>query len=285
VDFFTPIVDDPYAFGLIAAANALSDVYSMGAKPITALNIIAFPDGDEPGMDVLSEILRGGYDKCEEAGVVILGGHSVDDKEPKYGLAVTGTVHPDRFWTIKGAQPGDKLVLTKPLGTGILSTAIKGGKANPEQIELLIQTASALNKSAAEAAASFDIHAATDVTGFGTANHLLDLCKASDVGAEVSISALPLLSGVRELVEAKVLPGGTKRNLQHARPDLDLGPEVTETDALIFADAQTSGGLLFAVPEEQAESLRKALIDCGTLAAAIIGQITPSEAGKIRLVK
>lgn len=283
VDFFSPIVDDPYAFGQIAAANSLSDIYAMGAEPITALNIIAFPEGDDPGMDVLGRILLGGRDKCEEAGVPILGGHSVDDKEPKYGLAVTGIIHPDDLWSKSGARPGDKLILTKPLGTGILATAIKKGAASPDQIKAVIETASGLNKSAAEAGRKFSVHAATDVTGFGLVNHLLDICKMSKVGARINYHALPVLDGVLEFIRQDVVPGGSRRNRNHAGLKFIVNPALSDSEALVACDAQTSGGILFAVSAEQAEDFVAALIETKSLAHAVIGEITDSPEPVVRL--
>ena len=283
VDFFTPIVDDPYAFGQIAAANALSDLYSMGATPITALNIIAFPEQGDPGLAVLSQILRGGFDKAAQAGVAILGGHSVDDKEPKYGMAVTGTVHPDKIWTKKGARAGDAIVLTKPLGTGIIATAIKKGNPGQGAVDTLIRIASTLNNTAAQAASRFEVHAATDVTGFGLLNHLLEICTPSGVGARVFFNKLPVLDGVAGLIDAGFVPGGTRKNLAFATPRLTLHPDVTETQVLIAADAQTSGGLLIVLPADQARELSVALAENGAPACAIIGEVIASQPSKILL--
>jgi len=283
IDFFTAVVDDPFAFGQIAAANSLSDLYAMGADPITALNIIAFPEFGELGLDVLSEILRGGYDKCAEANVPIIGGHSIDDKEPKYGLAVTGTANPNRLWKKSGAQPGDSLVLTKPLGTGILATAIKGGMASEDEIQSVIKTAGALNRSAMEAAKDFDIHAATDVTGFGLINHLVEICRHSGVGALVSMETIPVLGGVREFIGQGIIPGGTTANLAFAEASLIVEPGVTEDEKIIACDAQTNGGLLLCLPQDQAEDLIQSLRERGTLAWATIGTIVPSDPPIVRL--
>lgn len=283
VDFFTPIVDDPYAFGQIAAANSLSDVYCMGANPITALNIIAFPEGDEPGMNVLQQILRGGFDKAAEAGVAILGGHSVDDPEPKYGMAVTGIVHPKKIWSKKGARVGDRLVLTKPLGTGILATAVKKGSPKPEWVDALIRTASTLNRAGAEAAKPFNVHAATDITGFGLVNHLYEICKPSNVGAEISFGALPVLEGVPELIEADMIPGGTRTNLNFAAGFLEVETILSEVARLIASDAQTSGGILFAVPADQVDEFTAALAERGALAHAVIGEIFETDRPVVRL--
>ncbi|MDP7127996.1 MAG: selenide, water dikinase SelD, partial [Candidatus Marinimicrobia bacterium] len=212
VDFFTPIVDDPYQFGQIAAANSLSDIYAMGGTPIFALNIVAFPINDLP-KDILTEILQGSADKALEAGITIVGGHSIDDKEPKYGLVVTGEVEEQNLVKNNGAQPGDALILTKPLGTGIIATAIKKGKADSDQIDAAVLSMSTLNKAAAEAMNGLDVHAATDVTGFGLLGHLLEMCKASNVSAEINFKNLDFLPGVRELAEKGIIPGGSKRNL------------------------------------------------------------------------
>lgn len=283
VDFFTPIVDDPFAFGQIAAANALSDVYSMGAVPITALNLIAFPSGDEPGMEVLSAILKGSYEKAKEAGVSIIGGHSVDDKEPKYGMAVTGTVHPEKFWAKKGARPGDLLVLTKPLGTGIIATAIKKGTPDPKWVRMLIETASALNKSGADAAKDFEVHAATDVTGFGLVNHLLDICKSSGTGAVIHVSELPILDGAVDLIKSGMVPGGTKKNFDFAKDRLIIDDGVENHLQILAADAQTSGGLLLSVPKDQADDLCMALKEQGALSWAIIGEMVEADEPRLRL--
>ncbi len=282
VDFFTPIVDDPYEFGRIAAANALSDIYAMGAAPITALNIIAFPEEGLPGLDVLAEILRGGQDKCTEAGAPIIGGHSIDDKEPKYGLAVTGVVDPKKMWTKAGARAGDVLILTKPLGTGILSKAIKSGNASPRQIAAVIATAHTLNKYAAEIASKYDVRAATDITGFGLVNHLLDICRASGVGAVVHASALPVLDGVRGFIEQKAVPGGSMRNLEHAGQALVT--DLPEVERIVFSDAQTSGGLLLCAPKDRAQEMVKELRDNGALAHAAIGAIVESSCPEVRLI-
>jgi len=285
VDFFTPIVDDPFAFGQIAAANSLSDIYSMGGTPLTALNIIAFPSGDDPGMDVLAEILRGGNEKAVEGGVSVIGGHSIEDNEPKYGMAVTGAVHPDQIWSKKGACPSDLLVLTKPLGTGIIATAIKKGNPDPEWVKKLIDSAAALNKPGADAAKKFTINAATDVTGFGLVNHLGDICKASGVSAVIYAKELPVMDGVAELVKAKMIPGGTERNFDFAREHLVIENGVREFYRTIIADAQTSGGLLFSVPKDQADDFCNALREKGALSWAVIGEIVKGKNPRVRLAK
>ncbi len=249
VDFFTPIVDDPYQFGQIAAANSLSDIYAMGGTPLFALNIVGFPINELP-KSILSEILQGGADKAAEAGITIVGGHSIDDKEPKYGLVVTGEVEKNKLVRNNGALPGDVLILTKPLGTGIISTAIKKEKASEKQINAVVESMSALNKAAADAMNGLDIHAVTDVTGFGLLGHLREMCLASDVSAEINFKNLDFLKGVRELAEAGVVPGGTKRNLDFVKEDVNFDESLSDVEQLLTADAQTSGGLLIAIPEK-----------------------------------
>lgn len=280
VDFFTPVVDDPYTFGQIAAANALSDVYAMGGKPLTAMNLIAFPT-DRLGLDVLAEILKGGADKVREAGAIIVGGHSIQDKEPKYGLSLTGIVHPDRVLTNAGAKPGDKLVLTKPLGVGIITTAIKGGIAAPEAIDEVTRVMAALNNTAAEVMQEIGVHACTDVTGFGLLGHASELTRASGVGIELSAEAVPILAPAWEYVRMGVVPGGTRGNLRYLKPYVEFAPEISEEVQLLLADAITSGGLLISVPAEKADRLVAGLKERQTLAAAVIGQVTAERAGKI----
>ena len=252
LDFFTPIVDDPYDFGQIAAANALSDIYAMGGTPLYALNIVGFPINDLP-KETLTAILQGGADKAKEAGIPIVGGHSVDDKEPKYGMVVTGEVQENHLVRNSSAKPGDALILTKPLGTGIIATAIKKGKASEESITAATKSMATLNKAAADAVKNVDIHAATDVTGYGLLGHLLEMCKASGVSAEVNFSSLEFLPGVRELAEAGIIPGGTKRNLEYVKDSAKFDSSLSETDQLMVADAQTSGGLLVALPENETD--------------------------------
>ncbi len=252
LDFFTPIVDDPYDFGQIAAANALSDIYAMGGTPLYALNIVGFPINDLP-KEILQAILQGGADKAKEAGIPIVGGHSVDDKEPKYGMVVTGEVQKNRLVRNSSAKPGDALILTKPLGTGIIATAIKKGKASEESITAATKSMATLNKAAADAMKNVDIHAATDVTGYGLLGHLLEMCKASGVSAEVNFGSLEFLPGVRELAEAGIIPGGTKRNFDFVRGSVEFDSALSETDQLLAADAQTSGGLLVALPENETD--------------------------------
>ncbi len=253
LDFFTPVVDDPYAFGAIAAANALSDIYAMGAKPLFALNIVGFPEDTLP-MEVLEKILKGAQDKAAEAGIPVLGGHTIEDPEPKYGMVVTGTVHPDKIIRNKGAKPGDVLLLTKPLGTGILSTALKRGMLDEERMKEVTDIMSMLNKKAAELMMEFEVHACTDVTGFGLLGHLKELSVASGCDVEIGYKNVPFLKEVKELAAAGVIPGGTYNNLEFVEKYVDFGT-LPRTDKLLLCDAQTSGGLLIAMPEKDAIEL------------------------------
>lgn len=245
LDFFTPIVDDPYLFGQIAAANALSDVFAMGGNPLSAMNIVCFPCS--LGMDILAEILRGGLDKIREAGAILMGGHTVDDEEPKYGLAVTGRVHPDRVLTCLGAREGDALVLTKPLGTGILVTALKGDFLGQEEIMDAVRGMAALNRDASRAALEAGARACTDVTGFGFLGHLLNMLPEEGLGCEVSASSLPLYPRVREMASLGMIPAGAYRNRDFLEEWVEWSPEVEDTDRMILVDPQTSGGLLIAL--------------------------------------
>lgn len=284
VDYFTPIVDDPYSFGAIAAANALSDIYAMGGRPLLALNIVGFPIG-KLSVDVLGEILRGGAEKAMEAGVLIVGGHSIDDNEPKYGLAVTGLIHPDLVVTNKQARVGDDLILTKPLGMGIISTAIKREKAPPSVVNRAIEVMSTLNRGAAEAMAEVGVHACTDITGFGLLGHLYGMTRASGVGARIKLSDLPILSEVWELAKEGCIPGGTKRNYDYLQEKEAVGwdPGIDETTRLVVADAQTSGGLLISVAKEKSRDLLSLLETKKTPAAARIGEIVENASGQIRV--
>jgi len=269
VDFFTPVVDDPYQFGQIAAANALSDIYAMGGEPLFALNIVGFPINDLP-KNILTEILQGGADKANEAGIPIVGGHSVDDKEPKYGLVVTGEIHQDRIWKNSGARPGDALVLTKSLGTGIIATGIKKGVATQGSIEDAINSMSSLNKSSAQELRGYNVNAVTDVTGFGLLGHLKEMCENSDVSSKINFQDLLFLNGAKELAMSGVMPGGTKRNLKSVEKVVLFNDHLSEVEQLLSADAQTSGGLLVSMPLEDARSYVKKVNG----QTAIIGQIT-----------
>lgn len=272
VDFFTPIVDDPYLWGEIAAVNALSDVYAMGGRPLTALQLVCWPREELP-FSVLAEVIRGGADAMAKSGTTIVGGHSIDDPEPKYGFAVIGLLTSGEPITNAGAFPGDLLVLTKPLGSGVVSTAIKRDVCPDALREAAVEVMTSLNLGAAIAMVEVGVHAATDVTGFGLLGHLSEVLSASGVGATIRALDVPVLSGVRELVDAGVYAGGSKRNLAAVRPMLDMG-EVDETTLKVLADAQTSGGLLISVAPERADALVAALAREGALSTAVIGQIT-----------
>ena len=269
VDFFTPIVDDPYTFGQISAANSLSDIYAMGGKPLFALNIVGFPIQKLPN-NILSEIMQGGADKAAEAGVPIVGGHSVDDNEPKYGLVITGEAVDNKIWTNSGAKPGDLIVLTKPIGTGIISTAIKKERASSEIISHAIDSMITLNKEAAEIARKYNPNAVTDITGFGLVGHLIEICKASNVSAKINFSNIDMLPGIMEFLDKGIMPGGSKRNLKHAENFTIFNPNLTYNQKLITCDAQTSGGLLITLSNGDAN---KFIEEFGKK-AKIIGEIT-----------
>ncbi len=279
VDFFTPVVDDPRTFGEVAAANSLSDVYAMGGEPFVALNIVAFPaSSPELPLALLGDILQGGEAKAREAGVAIIGGHTVDDPEPKYGLAVVGRAHPDRVLKKGGARPGDKIVLTKPIGTGILTTALKQGKLGEDDLAEAIRVMATLNRDACRAMLEASANAATDVTGYGLLGHLGEMLKAGGVGARISASAVPVLSRAKEMAAAGAVPGGTRKNLAAAEAFTTWAADLAEADRLVIADAQTSGGLLIAVPPAGAARLIARLRELGTPAAAVLGEVT-AEAG------
>jgi selenide, water dikinase len=283
VDYITPLVDDPYTFGQIAAANSISDVYAMGGRPLLALNIVAFPTDSLP-MEVLGEILRGGMDKAVEAGVRIVGGHSIDDREPKYGLAVTGIVHPERVLRNSTARVGDRLILTKPLGMGIVSTAIKRDIASADLIARAVRVMTTLNKDAAAAALEVGVHACTDITGFGLLGHLREMTSASRVGAEIQFHRVPILREVVDLAEQGVVPGGTNRNLNFVEPFACFDDGVAPVQRLILADAQTSGGLLLAVAPERCDDLLRSLHAHGVPLFAEIGMITADPSGRLTIL-
>jgi selenide,water dikinase len=274
VDVFTPVVDDPYQYGLIAAANALSDVYAKGGRPLLALNIVGFPR--KLPLEILAEILRGGADKTAEAGVMIVGGHSIDDPEPKYGLAVTGLVHPARFVTNAGAQPGDVIYLTKPLGIGAITTGIKQEKTPPNVAAEAVRVMGMLNRAASEAMIQIGVHAATDITGYGLLGHLHEMVEASGVHAQVSVSAVPILDGARHLAGTGAVAGGTARNLEWLADKVRWTPEIDEVTQILLADAQTSGGLLIAVAPERAGALERAMRARGVETVARIGAFAAS---------
>jgi selenide, water dikinase len=279
-DFFTPIVDDPFDFGRIAAANALSDIYAMGARPLLALNLVGFPRS-LLGRGILEEILRGGSAVAREAGAAVVGGHSVDDPEPKYGMCVVGEVHPDRLVRNSTARPGDVLVLTKPLGTGIVATALKAGLAPDAAVAAAVAGMTELNRAASEAMLRHGAHACTDVTGFGLLGHLREMATASGLEARVDADAVPVLPGARELAVAGHLPGGTRRNLADLEGMVAWGDDVGEATRWILVDAQTSGGLLIALPRDRAYALVAELEEAATRqpAAAIIGEMAAGAAG------
>jgi len=281
VDFFTPVVDDPFQFGAIAAANALSDIYAMGGKPLFALNIVGFPVDRLP-VDVLDRILAGATAKAKEAGICILGGHSVDDSEPKFGMAVVGTVHPDRILANSGAKPGDALLLTKPIGTGILATALKQGAIDEKAFAPAVEAMAELNQKAAETMVAFAIHACTDVTGFGLLGHLSEMITDGKVDGEIWSQAVPILPGVRNLAMADVIPGGTRNNLAYVKNSVDWDEKIPQTERLLLSDAQTSGGLLIAVTEPDGDRLVAALKSAGVKSAAKIGRFV-SGSGRIRV--
>jgi selenide, water dikinase len=280
VDFFTPIVNDPFDWGRIAAANAFSDVYAMGGMPITALNLVAWPVQELP-LDQLSAVLEGGAMVAREAGVVIVGGHSIHDPEPKYGMAVTGLIDPERIVRNSTMRQGDRLFLTKPLGLGIITTAIKRGEATLEQISLAIQTMTTLNAGASEAMLEAGASAATDVTGFGFLGHLHIALLASGVAATVSAGAPSLLPGTLELAGRGVVPSGTRSNHEFVDPHVEWG-QLTEPEQLVLADAQTSGGLLIAISEEGGPALRAELERRG-IAADEVGVVHTGEPGRLEI--
>ena len=282
-DFFTPIVDDPYTFGQIAVANALSDVYAMGGKPLTALNLVAFPI-KTLSSSVLKEILRGGLSKMEEAEVALVGGHTLEDPEIKYGLAVTGVVHPKKIFTNAGAKPGDQLVLTKPLGTGIIATALKGGMASKESVTKMVETMVALNRKASERMQTFPSHACTDITGFSFIGHALEMTMASQVGMVIRSKNIPLLPEAMEYARLGLLTGGGHSNRQYfscrVEADTHLSPLLMD----ILYDPQTSGGLLISLPPGEAEKLVKELKRAELIDASIVGEVVEEPQGKIRIL-
>jgi selenide,water dikinase len=286
VDFFAPIVDDPYEFGAIAAANAFSDLYAMGATPLLALNLVAWPRDPEI-LQLLGDTLRGGSDVAREAGAFILGGHSIDDKEPKFGMVTIGEVHPAKVISNAGAQPGDKLVLTKPIGTGILSTALKRELVAESDMRDAISSMSTLNAGAAQAMRDVGdaVHAATDVTGFGLLGHMGALLDASGHSAHLSLNDVPTFPGVHDLAAKDVVPGGTKRNLESAHDAVHWEGDVNESDRLLLADAQTSGGLLMAVDPSRVDDLIAALQAHHTPVACTIGEVLPRKEVLIHVTK
>jgi selenide,water dikinase len=275
LDFFTPIVDDPYHFGRIAAANALSDVYAMGGRPLTAMNIVCFPIGDMP-KEILKEILRGGLEKIYEAGAVLAGGHSVDDKELKYGLSVTGIVHPERILTNDGAKAKDLLILTKPIGTGIIATAVKGKLASDSVLDAMIQTTAALNDKASETMLKYETHACTDITGFGLGGHLLEVARASHVEIALHAKDIPLLSQAKDYALMGLIPAGSYATKHFCKDMVQIKPGIETVLMDLIFDPQTSGGLVISIRPDQAEACLGELKDQGILAATIIGEVVAS---------
>jgi selenide, water dikinase len=274
VDYFTPIVDDPYDFGRVAACNALSDAYAMGAAPVIALNLVGFPTKTVP-LTVLEEILRGGSDVASSAGVSVVGGHSIDDPEPKYGMVVLGFVNPGKILSNATAKAGDVLFLTKPLGTGIIATAIKNVVASPELIQRAVDLMTTLNRSASEVVQRIGVHSCTDVTGFGLLGHLHEMVTASGAGAVIDLPRVPIIEGVRELLAQNMAPGGTYRNLEFLENcgAVQWAPEITDEEKLLLCDAQTSGGLLISVPEDRADAMRQELAKTGVPCVARVGRV------------
>jgi selenide,water dikinase len=282
VDFFTPIVDDPYDFGRIAVTNSLSDVYVMGGRPVTALNIVCFPR-DTMDLSILKEVLRGGLDQMHEAGVVLLGGHTVDDPELKYGIAVTGTVHPDRVVHSHDLRPGDRLVLTKPLGTGIISTAVKQGAATKKAIDRIVRSMTTLNKAASEVMREVGVNACKDITGFGLLGHIAEMLEGTGVGVLVNAASVPLFPEVAEYYDKGMVPGGLGRNRDFRAGVVDFNAGVSPFLQDILFDPQTSGGLLMSVSATKSSKLLKRLQEEGVSEALIIGEVVAENKGRIKV--
>jgi len=272
VDFFTPIVDDPYTFGQIAAANSLSDIYAMGGMPLHALNIAEFPSDDLP-LEILTEIMQGGLEITKQANIPILGGHTIKDPVPKYGLVVTGRVKKENLTLNSTAKAGDVLILTKPLGSGIIATAIKKGKAPKSIMEEAVNIMTNLNSGGAIAMNAVGVNACTDITGYGLLGHLLEMCQGSKISATIEFNEIPLMQGVFELAQKGFIPGGTKRNLDHVTPNVNFSKNISQEQKYLLADAQTSGGLLISVPKDKAEDLQNLLMENQCLSSSVIGQV------------
>lgn len=283
VDFFTPVVDDPYGFGQIAAANALSDVYAMGGTPKTAMNLVAFPV-KEMDLSVLRQIIQGGIDKLSEAGVVLIGGHSIEDRELKYGLSVTGFVHPSKVLTQKNLRPGDRLVLTKPIGTGIVNTAIKAGMASADLTDRVTRLMATLNRDAAAILPDFNVGACTDVTGFGLLGHLAEMTCGSGLGVRVFSEKVPVIPEALEFAAMGLIPAGAYKNREFRESMIDFAATVPRSRQDVLVDPQTSGGLLIGVGGDQATELVEALKDGGVAEAAQIGEVFPEPGEKIRVI-
>ena len=280
IDFFTPIVDDPFSFGQIAAANALSDVYAMGGRPLTAMNAVAFPI-KEMEMAILREILKGGYSKIQEAGALLVGGHSIEDGDIKYGLSVTGVVHPNRILTNTHARPGDRLVLTKPLGTGIIATALKGKMASRESVMKITESMTTLNRVASEVMVEVGVNACTDITGFGLLGHALEMAIASDVGIIIQLQSVPIFPEAEEYASRGMVPGGTGRNRDFAACRVEISGDVPDIKMDILYDAQTSGGLPISVEGKKVAVLLEQLHAKGVQGATVIGEILEDPKGSI----
>lgn len=283
VDFFTPIVDDPFTFGQIAVVNALSDVYAMGGTPLTGMNLVAFPI-KTLSPSILKEILLGGLSKMKEAGVALVGGHSIEDPEIKYGLAVTGLIHPKKILTNAKAKVGDKLVLTKALGTGIIATALKGQMASEEAVQKIVESMVTLNKTASEQMKIFGAHACTDITGFSFLGHALEMATASQVGLVIQSGAIPIFPEAMEYAKIGLVPGGAHSNRQFFSCKVEVQSSVSELLLDILYDPQTSGGLLISLPPEEAEKLVKALKKEGHVYSSIVGEVVEEPRGKIQLL-
>ena len=281
VDFFTPITDDPYEFGLVSAANSLSDVYAMGGKPLVALNVVGFPA--ELAVEMLGDVLKGGYDKAKEANCLIVGGHTIDDAEPKYGLSVVGLIEPGKEVSNANAQPGDVLVLTKPIGTGIVTTGVKQGITPDAILKQAVDTMAELNKGAAEAMMRVGVNSCTDITGFGLMGHLRGMVKGSGTGAVIRVADVPVLPGVWDLLEKGTVPGGTFRNMSSVAEAMDWDDNLSEEQRLLMCDAQTSGGLLISVTKDRLDQLLSELAVSGVETKAVVGEITAENPGRIRV--
>jgi selenide,water dikinase len=281
-DFITPPTDDPETFGRVAAANAISDVYAMGGRPITCVNLVAFPSKKLP-LSTLAGIIRGAQQKIAEAGAVLAGGHTVDDPEPKFGLAVTGLVHPDKVWTNTGAQTGDALILTKPIGSGVLLNANLKGKVNADDLEACLNSLETLNRQAAETGAGFDVHAATDVTGFGLAGHALEMARGASLQFVLDHEAVPLFSGAEAMYSQGISTGSNDTNRELALPYLVFDRPLSQAAESLYFDPQTNGGLLFALPEDQAEQMVRELHEVGVIEAVRIGTVLDHPADEVYL--
>ena len=284
LDFFMPIVDDPYTFGMIAAANSISDIYAMGATPTNALSILGIPVKKLP-LEAANQIMKGGAEICRRAGIPILGGHSIDDTEPKFGLSVTGVVHPDNIWRNNAVKEGDLLVLTKPIGIGVFGSANKKELLNNQQYAMFVETTTFLNEVPMVVGQELGVLAATDVTGFGLVGHAWEMVSSVNMSVELWVDRLPVIQGVRDLLGAGVKPGATRRNIDFVRPHMSIGQGVTPMDLDILGDPQTSGGLLLAIAEDKVDALVRRLHERGALSAAVVGRCARGEPSRIQISK